>query len=202
MHFEISYFLFNEIYDATFFYFFLFSLYGLFLVQLCCYWRDIWILIHRNLTRFPLEMNSISFLFNSAILWWQEVLLWIKSVVEECGENITKEQLNDYVWKTLNSGKVLSFICVYLKSSVSQVIIDETLWLPSEIYWWICLLLCSCFIIVCFHNANLPSGLVNLRYYGVLVVDSFQNFLVCTFFLDINFMMCFWYWFFTLGSGF
>lgn len=36
----------------------------------------------------------------------QEVLLWIKSVVEECGENITTEQLKDYVWKTLNSGKV------------------------------------------------------------------------------------------------
>lgn len=37
----------------------------------------------------------------------QEVLLWIKSVVNECGENITKEQLEDYVWKTLNSGKVV-----------------------------------------------------------------------------------------------
>ncbi|XP_038899606.1 citrate synthase, mitochondrial [Benincasa hispida] len=37
----------------------------------------------------------------------QEVLLWIKSVVDECGENITKEQLKDYVWKTLNSGKVV-----------------------------------------------------------------------------------------------
>ncbi|KAG6760791.1 hypothetical protein POTOM_033971 [Populus tomentosa] len=37
----------------------------------------------------------------------QEVLLWIKSVVEECGENITTEQLKDYVWKTLNSGKVI-----------------------------------------------------------------------------------------------
>lgn len=37
----------------------------------------------------------------------QEVLLWIKSVVEECGENISKEQLKDYVWKTLNSGKVV-----------------------------------------------------------------------------------------------
>ncbi|PPS13440.1 hypothetical protein GOBAR_AA07153 [Gossypium barbadense] len=36
-----------------------------------------------------------------------EVLLWIKSVVEECGENITKEQLKDYVWKTLNGGKVV-----------------------------------------------------------------------------------------------
>ncbi|EOA26756.1 hypothetical protein CARUB_v10022842mg [Capsella rubella] len=37
----------------------------------------------------------------------QEVLLWIKSVVEECGENISKEQLKEYVWKTLNSGKVV-----------------------------------------------------------------------------------------------
>jgi len=37
----------------------------------------------------------------------QEVLLWIKSVVDECGENITTERLKDYVWKTLNSGKVV-----------------------------------------------------------------------------------------------
>ncbi|KAL6557451.1 hypothetical protein OROMI_017801 [Orobanche minor] len=36
-----------------------------------------------------------------------EVLLWIKSVVEECGENVSKENLKDYVWKTLNSGKVV-----------------------------------------------------------------------------------------------
>ncbi|KAK4786935.1 hypothetical protein SAY86_010768 [Trapa natans] len=37
----------------------------------------------------------------------QEVLLWIKSVVDECGENISTEQLKEYVWKTLNSGKVV-----------------------------------------------------------------------------------------------
>ncbi|KAL8542412.1 hypothetical protein ACS0TY_003327 [Phlomoides rotata] len=37
----------------------------------------------------------------------QEVLLWIKNVVEECGENVSKEDLKDYVWKTLNSGKVV-----------------------------------------------------------------------------------------------
>ncbi|KAJ3679021.1 hypothetical protein LUZ60_017032 [Juncus effusus] len=37
----------------------------------------------------------------------QEVLLWIKSVVEECGENISKDQLKEYVWKTLKSGKVV-----------------------------------------------------------------------------------------------
>ncbi|KAL2465144.1 Citrate synthase 4 [Abeliophyllum distichum] len=37
----------------------------------------------------------------------QEVLLWIKSLVEECGENITKENLEDYVWKTLIGGKLI-----------------------------------------------------------------------------------------------
>ncbi|KAK8950027.1 hypothetical protein KSP40_PGU007257 [Platanthera guangdongensis] len=37
----------------------------------------------------------------------QEVLLWIKSVVKECGESITTEQLKEYVWKTLKSGKVV-----------------------------------------------------------------------------------------------
>lgn len=40
------------------------------------------------------------------LLFCQEVLLWIKSVVDECGENISTEQLKEYVWKTLNSGKV------------------------------------------------------------------------------------------------
>lgn len=37
----------------------------------------------------------------------QEVLLWIKSVVDECGENVSTEQLKEYIWKTLNSGKVI-----------------------------------------------------------------------------------------------
>ncbi|KAK2637159.1 hypothetical protein Ddye_031951 [Dipteronia dyeriana] len=37
----------------------------------------------------------------------QEVLLWIKNVVNECGENTTTEQLKDFIWKTLNSGKVV-----------------------------------------------------------------------------------------------
>ncbi|XP_019085057.1 PREDICTED: V-type proton ATPase catalytic subunit A-like isoform X2 [Camelina sativa] len=35
----------------------------------------------------------------------KEVLLWIKS--EERGDNISKEQPKDYVWGTLNSGKVV-----------------------------------------------------------------------------------------------
>ncbi|XP_071721115.1 citrate synthase, mitochondrial [Rutidosis leptorrhynchoides] len=37
----------------------------------------------------------------------QEVLVWIKSVVSECGEDVTKDQLKDYIWETLNSGKVV-----------------------------------------------------------------------------------------------
>ncbi|KAL4589658.1 hypothetical protein LXL04_002566 [Taraxacum kok-saghyz] len=36
-----------------------------------------------------------------------EVLLWIKSVVADCGENVTTDQLKEYIWKTLNSGKVV-----------------------------------------------------------------------------------------------
>jgi citrate synthase len=37
----------------------------------------------------------------------QEVLLWIKSVIEETGSDVTTDQLKDYVWKTLKSGKVV-----------------------------------------------------------------------------------------------
>nr|ACL53084.1 unknown [Zea mays] len=37
----------------------------------------------------------------------QEVLLWIKSVIEETGSGVTTDQLKDYVWKTLKSGKVV-----------------------------------------------------------------------------------------------
>ncbi|WOL19237.1 citrate synthase, mitochondrial-like [Canna indica] len=37
----------------------------------------------------------------------QEVLLWIESLVKEVGADITTDQLKDYVWKTLKSGKVV-----------------------------------------------------------------------------------------------
>ncbi|GJM90490.1 hypothetical protein PR202_ga06774 [Eleusine coracana subsp. coracana] len=37
----------------------------------------------------------------------QEVLLWIKSVIEETGSDISTDQLKEYVWKTLKSGKVV-----------------------------------------------------------------------------------------------
>eukprot|EP00793_Prasinoderma_coloniale_P000142 PRCOL_00005650-RA len=37
----------------------------------------------------------------------QEVLLWLRSVQAELGANPTKEQLTDFVWATLKSGKVV-----------------------------------------------------------------------------------------------
>lgn len=37
----------------------------------------------------------------------QEVLLWIKSIVDEHGANMSTDQLKDFVWKTLKSGKVV-----------------------------------------------------------------------------------------------
>jgi len=48
----------------------------------------------------------------------QDALLWMKKIIEECGENVTTEQLQDYVWKTLNSGQVNKLlICLgYVKN--------------------------------------------------------------------------------------
>lgn len=46
----------------------------------------------------------------------QEVLLWIKSVMEETGSNITTDQLKEYVWKTLKSGKVADLKTSYIYS--------------------------------------------------------------------------------------
>lgn len=60
-----------------------------------------WILRYMNFLYGP-DLGCLTFV----MMCLQEVLLWIKSVVDECGENITTEQLKDYVWKTLNSGKV------------------------------------------------------------------------------------------------
>lgn len=53
-----------------------------------------------------IELASIIIGYMIVFIIFQEVLLWIKSVVEDCGENVSTEQLRDYVWKTLNSGKV------------------------------------------------------------------------------------------------
>lgn len=32
--------------------------------------------------------------------------MWLTKVAEEIGTNVTKEQLTEFLWKTLNSGQV------------------------------------------------------------------------------------------------
>jgi hypothetical protein len=44
----------------------------------------------------------------------QEVLLWIKSVIGETGSDVTTDQLKEYVWKTLKSGKVAYLRVIFL----------------------------------------------------------------------------------------
>ncbi|XP_019851213.1 PREDICTED: probable citrate synthase 2, mitochondrial [Amphimedon queenslandica] len=40
----------------------------------------------------------------------QEVLVWLTNVVKEIGENATKEQLVEFLWKTLKSGQVRALL--------------------------------------------------------------------------------------------
>lgn len=45
-------------------------------------------------------------------------------MVDECGENISTEQLKDYVWKTLKSGKVIwiNLLCALFLKLIKQEI--------------------------------------------------------------------------------
>lgn len=36
----------------------------------------------------------------------QEVLIWLTKVREQVGDNITEEQMKEFVWNTLKSGQV------------------------------------------------------------------------------------------------
>jgi len=40
----------------------------------------------------------------------QEVLVWLEQSMEVLGENYTNEQLKEYVWNTLNSGRVSHYL--------------------------------------------------------------------------------------------
>ncbi|KAI3796700.1 hypothetical protein L1987_39379 [Smallanthus sonchifolius] len=62
--------------------------------------------VYKAIDALPITAHPMT-QFTTGVMALQEVLLWIKSVVNECGENISKDQLKDYVWKTLNSGKVV-----------------------------------------------------------------------------------------------
>ena len=44
----------------------------------------------------------------------QEVLVWLTKVQEQIGSEVTKEQLRDFLWSTLNSGQV-STACVCVR---------------------------------------------------------------------------------------
>jgi len=37
----------------------------------------------------------------------QEVLVWLKKLQKEVGENVTEDQMKDFIWKTLKSGQVV-----------------------------------------------------------------------------------------------
>lgn len=37
----------------------------------------------------------------------QEVLIWLKKLQKEVGENVTEDQMKDFIWKTLKSGQVV-----------------------------------------------------------------------------------------------
>lgn len=37
----------------------------------------------------------------------QEVLVWLKNLQKEVGDNVTEDQMKDYIWKTLKSGRVV-----------------------------------------------------------------------------------------------
>ena len=36
-----------------------------------------------------------------------QVLIWLKNVHDKLGENYTKQELTDFIWKTLKAGQVL-----------------------------------------------------------------------------------------------
>ena len=44
----------------------------------------------------------------------QEVLVWLTNVSEQVGSNVTKDQLREFLWTTLNSGQVSEFYTIML----------------------------------------------------------------------------------------
>lgn len=36
----------------------------------------------------------------------QEVLIWLQKMRKELGDNVTEEQMKEFIWKTLKSGQV------------------------------------------------------------------------------------------------
>lgn len=42
----------------------------------------------------------------------QEVLVWLTKVHEQIGDNVTEEQMKEFVWNTLKSGQVFFIVIV------------------------------------------------------------------------------------------
>jgi len=100
----------------------------------------------------------------------QEVLLWIKSVIEETGSDVTTDQLKDYVWKTLKSGKV-AYLSVILIEKVFTLC-SNTGWLNVMRFEMLCHrsnradldCLCKCYVNCCLLSCRnqIPNSLVTL----------------------------------------
>lgn len=54
----------------------------------------------------------MSFIYNRARRLLQEVLVWLTQVQRELGDSVSDEKLRDFVWNTLQSGKVTLFCFV------------------------------------------------------------------------------------------
>lgn len=55
----------------------------------------------------------------------QEVLRWIKFVVKEVGSDVSKEELKDYVLKTLKSGKVYFLMQTNMLITINRSLIVQ-----------------------------------------------------------------------------
>jgi hypothetical protein len=51
----------------------------------------------------------------------QEVLRWQLAMQKELGDNITHQNIKDYLWKTLKSGQVVPGLVAYLLQRYSVV---------------------------------------------------------------------------------
>lgn len=60
----------------------------------------------------------------------QEVLVWLTKVIEEVGPEATKDQLKDFLWKTLKSGQVKPFSLPFSLASEKSAILALALTTP------------------------------------------------------------------------
>lgn len=59
----------------------------------------------------------------------QEVLVWLTQVQRELGDSVSDEKLRDFVWNTLQSGKVTLF-CFVENENLTWILIKEPIVFP------------------------------------------------------------------------